>query len=188
MHRWPQPQPLDKTIVHEATLQQLAEQVTPDCSDTMERLTREADTNGTFAHWSEVAENALLAASRDAEGEVLRAASFRGRGQHTKPVSARLAAPRYKQRRSGDFAVGCPSVALIIGRLPPFWYEGKWVMLDDDPAFFFVLPSVVTSHMETGGWFLLQGFDSHAVGYGSPYLFCFNAGGAVCLPGVYGPF
>ena len=30
------------------------------------------------------------------------------------------------------------------GRLPPFWYEGKWVMLDDDPAFFFVLPSVVT--------------------------------------------
>ena len=28
--------------------------------------------------------------------------------------------------------------------VPPFWFEGKWVMLDEDPAFAFVLPSVVT--------------------------------------------
>lgn len=98
-------------------MQQLAEQVAPSCSETMKRLTCAADTNGAFAHWSEVAENALLAASRDVDGEVLRAASFRGRGQHTKPVSTRLAAPRYKQGRSGDFTVSCPSVALRVRRL-----------------------------------------------------------------------
>ena len=29
-------------------------------------------------------------------------------------------------------------------RLRLFWFEGKWVMLSDDPAYFFVFPSVVT--------------------------------------------
>ena len=31
-----------------------------------------------------------------------------------------------------------------LGMIPPFWFEGKWVMLDEDSAYFFVLPSVVT--------------------------------------------
>ena len=95
----------------------MAEQHAPDCSDQVLRCITQGDSEGAFAVWSEAAEQVLLKAARDLDGGALCARSYCGRGQHVKPAAARLAAPRFKQGRSGDFSTICPSVSLRVRRL-----------------------------------------------------------------------
>ena len=70
----------------------------------------------------------------------------------------------------------------VTKRLQPFWFEGKWVMLDEDLAYFFALPLVVTLFRT---WRRAVG-SLCKVSPGVPV--CYGAGARFLCPGVSGCF
>ena len=110
--KWVMPKSMDKLAFNQETLGRLASSVQESTWRNAVDGPLDADKpDESFANWSAIAENALLASAVE-EAPMVVGGAWRGRGQALAPVRRQWAPPRFRAGRETDFRLHVPSVAL----------------------------------------------------------------------------